>query len=369
MAGPKHKILCHSNAHTEPRPMATENTYVNVKRVFNTQPEVMGFVVNVGEVVNLRMLNRPMMSVLLGLQAGLLLSFGVLMSCQVGGRWGSSVGVNNFVFAGFGIPFGLTFIVLCQGCELITANYMFCTFACLAAAPEDRAEQIKGTLINWFVCWWMNIIGAILHFVIFAWQTCLVKSFKVDGDLYSGHVENSCMISYPNRRTLRADFNADFCSKNGFANANMCKLIKAAKGKCTQHWGTALIRGVGCNWMVCLAIWLQMIATEPISKFIMIWLPIELFISSGFDHLVVNEFLIPGGIIIGGTYVDSRVNWGNAFWFNFIPVTIGSIIGAWFLVFPFWIVNKDGWETKFRREAEMAAAKAEKLSEAKAVDA
>ena len=84
--------------------------------------------------------------------------------------------------------------------------------------------------------------------------------------------------------------------------------------------------------MVCLAIWLQMIATEPISKFIMIWLPIELFISSGFDHLVVNEFLIPGGIIVGGSYYDSRVNWGNASWYNFIPVTIGSIIGAWFLV-------------------------------------
>ena len=46
--------------------------------------------------------------------------------------------MNNFVFAGFGIPFGLTFIVLCQGAELITANYMFCTFACLAAKPEDR---------------------------------------------------------------------------------------------------------------------------------------------------------------------------------------------------------------------------------------
>jgi len=43
---------------------------------------------------------------ILGLQAGLLLSFGVLMSCQVGGRWGSTTGVNNFVFAGFGIPFG-----------------------------------------------------------------------------------------------------------------------------------------------------------------------------------------------------------------------------------------------------------------------
>ena len=96
----------------------------------------------------------------------------------------------------------------------------------------------------------------------------------------------------------------------------------------------------------------------------MIWLPIELFISSGFDHLVVNEFLIPGGIIVGGSYIDSRVNFLNAFWNNFIPVTIGSVIGAWFLVFPFWLVNKDGWEAKLKREAEAAGAPAEKLTEA-----
>ena len=155
-----------------------------------------------------------------------------------------------------------------------------------------------------------------------------------------------------------------FCKAGNYANANICKLIGAAQKKCTQHFGTALIRGAGCNWMVCLAIWLQMIATEPISKFIMIWLPIELFISSGFDHLVVNEFLIPGGIIVGGSYIDSRVNFYNAFWNNFIPVTIGSVIGAWFLVFPFWLVNKDGWEAKLKREAEAAGAPAEKLTEA-----
>ena len=375
--------------------MATANTYVNVKRVFNTQPEVMGFVINVGEVVNARMMTRPLMTVLLSIQAGLLLSFGVMMSCQVGGRWGSSTGVNNFVFAGFGIPFGLTFIVLsgakikvrravekthrlithtqvlCQGCELITANYMFCTFACLAAKPEDRAAEIKATLINWVVCWTFNLLGAILHFVVFAWQTGLIMTVAVDNDNYadSGNaLEHNNMIYYKNSEDFIAAFtdtsDTGFCKGGNYAKANICKLIGAARAKCTQHFGTALIRGAGCNWMVCLAIWLQMIATEPISKFIMIWLPIELFISSGFDHLVVNEFLIPGGIIVGGSYIDSRVNWGNAFWYNFIPVTIGSVIGAWFLVFPFWLVNKDGWEAKLKREAEAAGAPAEKLTEA-----
>ncbi|KAK7241747.1 RNA polymerase II CTD heptapeptide repeat phosphatase [Aureococcus anophagefferens] len=297
-----HNVLCHSNAHTQPRPVAYENKYVNVKRVFNTQPEVMGFVICVGETIHERMLKKPMMTILLSVQAGLLLSFGVLMSCQ--------------------------------GAELITANYMFCSFAVLAADPEDRPRQIKGLLGNWFFCWWSNLLGAVLHFVMFAWSTGLIKSV-VD---------------------FRDDMNGDLCSRSNYGMANLCKVVKVCRAKCTAHFTTSIIRGAGCNWMVCLAIWLQMIATEPISKFIMIWLPIELFISSGFDHLVVNEFLIPAGIMVGGKYYDDRCNWGNAFWFNFVPVTLGSIVGAWFLVFPFWLINKDGWMAAQKSKADAECA-------------
>lgn len=357
-----HNEVCHSNAHTEPRPVAYENKYMNVKRVFNTQPEVMGFVINVGELIHERMLKRPMMTVLLSVQAGLLLSFGVLMSCQVGGRWGGTTGQNKFVFAGFGIPFGLTFIVMCQGAELITANYMFTTFAVLAAKPEDRPRQIKGMLLNWVVCWGGNLAGAILHFVVFAWQSGLMKTVAVKNDPYSdpaGGLENIEMLYYASSADFRADFAGDFCTRKNYALGNVCFVMKAALSKCTAHFTTSIIRGVGCNWMVCLAIWLQMIATEPISKFIMIWLPIELFISSGFDHLVVNEFLIPAGIIVGGRHLDSRINWGNCFWFNFVPVTIGSIIGAWFLVFPFWMVNKDGWMAAQERKGKVQDAMAD----------
>uniref|UniRef100_A0A7S3K3W4 Formate/nitrite transporter n=1 Tax=Aureoumbra lagunensis TaxID=44058 RepID=A0A7S3K3W4_9STRA len=339
----------HTTAHTEPRAQPYDVLrYVNVKRVFNTQPEVMSMVIQVGDIVHERMLSKPLTTFLLSVQAGLLLSFGVLMSCQVGGRWGSSTGVNNFVFAGFGIPFGLTFIVITQGSELITANYMFCSFGVLAAEPEDRPRAIKALLMNWFVCWWGNIAGAILHFTMFAWQTGLIKTVKIKGSelpasSYSDpqntleHIET---IYYESQEEFRLDYATDFCSRSNYALANMCKLMNAARAKCTANFATSILRGWGCNWMVCLAIWLQMCATEPISKFIMIWLPIELFISSGFDHLVVNEFLIPGGIMVGGYYLDHRVNWGNAFFFNFLPVTIGSILGAWTLVFPFWYFNK-----------------------------
>ncbi|KAJ8598806.1 hypothetical protein CTAYLR_008668 [Chrysophaeum taylorii] len=282
------------------------------------------------------------------------------MSCQVGGRWGATTGINNFVFAGFGIPFGLTFIVLCQGSELITANYMFCTFGVLAASPEERPRQIKALLLNWFIVWWGNLAGAFLHFTMFAWQTGLMKTVKIKGDAglpASGRwdpqdsLEHIETIYYSSQQEFRDDYAGDFCSRSNYALANICKVMNAATAKCTANFWTSVLRGWGCNWMVCLAIWLQMIATEPISKLFMIWLPIELFISSGFDHLVVNEFLIPAGIITGGYYLDHRANFGNAFWFNYVPVTIGSIFGAWCLVFPFWINNKDAWYIAQKKRA------------------
>ena len=275
--------------------MATANTYVNVKRVFNTQPEVMGFVINVGEVVNAHddAAAHDRAAVNSGWAPLELRRHDVLPGRR---PLGLVDGRQQLVFAG-SHPLRLTLIVLCQGCELITANYMFCTFACLAAKPEDRAAEIKATLINWVVCWTFNLLGAILHFVVFAWQTGLIMTVAVDNKNYAdsgGALENNNKIFYENSAAFQEHFNnGDFCSTGSNKYGNICKLIKAAKAKCTQHFGTALIRGAGCNWMVCLAIWLQMIATEPISKFIMIWLPIELFISSGFDHLVVNEFLIP----------------------------------------------------------------------------
>ena len=176
---------------------------------------------------------------------------------------------------------------------------------------------------------------------------------RIGGDLYSDptdSLEHDQVLWYKSNQDFRDDMNGDLCSRSNYGMANLCKVVKVCRAKCTAHFTTSIIRGAGCNWMVCLAIWLQMIATEPISKFIMIWLPIELFISSGFDHLVVNEFLIPAGIMVGGKYYDDRCNWGNAFWFNFVPVTLGSIVGAWFLVFPFWLINKDGWRAGLEQQ-------------------
>ena len=59
---------------------------------------------------------------------------------------------------------------------------------------------------------------------------------------------------------------------------------------------------------------------------------------------------------------------GNAFWFNFIPVTLGSIVGAWFLVIPFWLINKDGWLADQKAAGAEPAAKATAIVDGKPTD-
>lgn len=321
----------------------------------------MGMVIQSGQSAIERMLKHPLKTLFMSIEAGFLLSFGVLMSVQVGGRWGSTSGVRDFVFAGFGIPFGLTFIVFMQGSELMTANYMYTTFAVLSASASERPRLLRGLLCNWVMCWLGNCAGAILHLVLFAWQTGLLSTVKIKGNnglpgrSYSdplATLEHREIIYYASQQDFRDDFwEGSLCTKEDYAYANTCKVIELAYKKTTAHFGTTVLRGWGCNWMVCLAMWLQSTATEPISKLFMIWLPVTLFVSSGFDHFVVNMWVIPAGILVGGTYLDDRVNWGNCFWYNLLPATIGAILGAWCLVLHIWFLYSDYWHIAQSKKA------------------
>ena len=122
----------HTTIHVEPRPLPYDRLrYIYAKRVFITPPEVLNMAVESGQKVLNRMLGNPLKTFVLAVEAGFLLSFGVLLSVQVGGRFGSTTGANNLMFAGFGIPFGLTFLVIVQGSELMTANYLYVSFVVL----------------------------------------------------------------------------------------------------------------------------------------------------------------------------------------------------------------------------------------------
>ena len=103
----------------------------------------------------------------LSLLGGFFLGMGSLMSAQVGGRWGGTTGQNNFVFGGFGIPFGLMMIVF-TGAELVTGNFLVFTLHIL---HERSAISVFNAMKSFIVSWYGNFAGTLLVAAAIAWQS------------------------------------------------------------------------------------------------------------------------------------------------------------------------------------------------------
>ena len=121
--------------------------------------------------------------------------------------------------------------------------------------------------------------------------------------------------------------------------------VKVAFNKVSLSFGEALWRGIGCNWLVCLAVWMALAARQIIGKIFAIFFPIMAFVAIGFEHSVANMYFIPTGILLmneaGMTNipgVDPNIlGWINFLWRNLLPVTIGNIIGgAVFVGMSYW---------------------------------
>ena len=88
-------------------------------------------------------------------------------------------------------------------------------------------------------------------------------------------------------------------------------------------WLTVFIRGMLCNWMVSMGVVGAMVSTTVTGKVIAMWMPIMLFFFMGFEHSVVNMFLFPSGIIMGGdfSFMDYII-------WNELPVVLGNLVGG-----------------------------------------
>lgn len=117
---------------------------------------------------------------------------------------------------------------------------------------------------------------------------------------------------------------------HGEPNAVAARIVSIAEAKTVGYatFGSAgllavFVKGVLCNWLVCLAIVLAMTTTSTIGKIATAWMPIFVFFAQGFEHSVVNMFLIPTGMILGAKVTIAQ--W--LFW-NQIPVTLGNFVGG-----------------------------------------
>jgi formate/nitrite transporter len=121
-------------------------------------------------------------------------------------------------------------------------------------------------------------------------------------------------------------------------NAVGVNALNIANAKVNLSFGTALVRGILCNMLVCLAVWLCFSARTVVDKIFAIVFPITAFVAAGFEHSVANMYFIPLGMLLAGqpavlnaaglaTESVANLSWAG-FFGNLIPVTIGNIIGG-----------------------------------------
>ena len=229
-----------------------------------------------------------------GAQASQMVSFNLLADPD-------SLGVGRLVSAAV-FPVGLMMVVLC-GAELFTGNCL------MIIGVLDRKIRISGMLRNWVLVYLGNFLGALL----------VVSLMKSTGLWETG---------------------------SGLLGASV---IKTAQAKVQLSFGQAFVRGILCNWLVCLAVWMSTGARESVSKIFAIWFCIGLFVISGFEHSIANMYFIPAGIAaaadsglaqLAGCDV-SVLTVGNFLVKNLLPVTLGNILGGGLFVgMVYWFTGR-----------------------------
>jgi formate transporter len=183
-------------------------------------------------------------------------------------------------------PVGFVILVL-LGMELVTGN-----FALLPAGVMAGTVRVTKLLRNWGWVYLGNLIGSVLYAVLF-------------------------YLVITNWRTGNGGAVADLLKQA----AQKKTLAYAALGY--SGWGTALVKAVLCNWMVTIGAMLALVSRSTVGKIAAMWLPIMTFFALGFEHSVVNMFLIPSGMILG-----APISLGQALFWNLVPVTLGNLFAG-----------------------------------------
>ncbi|MGI9493165.1 MAG: formate/nitrite transporter family protein [Geminicoccaceae bacterium] len=222
----------------------------------------------------------------LALMAGAFIGFGALFYTLV--TTGSTLGFGPTRLLG-GVAFSLGLIlVVVGGAELFTGNNL------IVMAFAERRISLTGLLRNWSLVYAANFVGAL---------------------------GSASMVHWSGTLTL-----------GGGAVAET--VLSIAEGKVALGVAEAFWRGVLCNVLVCLAVWLCFAAHSVSSKIIAIIFPISAFVALGFEHSIANMYLIPIAMVSGETSIGITDFLGNL-----IPVTLGHIVGGGVLVaLVYWLI-------------------------------
>jgi formate/nitrite transporter len=183
-------------------------------------------------------------------------------------------------------PVGLILIVL-LGLDLVTGS-----FGIVPLPWVDGDGDAKGVVANWSWVFLGNLIGSVIYGALLA-------------------------IALTNFGTA---------APAGVA----AKIIAVAEAKTVANEAlgsagmiTVFVKAVLCNWMVCLAVVAAMTTTSTIGKIACAYMPVFIFFAQGFEHSVVNMFIIPTGMMMG-----AKVSVAEWWIWNQIPVTLGNLVGG-----------------------------------------
>ena len=188
-------------------------------------------------------------------------------------------------------------------------------------SQEPTPKHFYETMRSFIISWYGNWCGTLLVASCLAWQSGVVAT------AYSSFDEKPPVFDTVAEMKAAMTGTGTWCSDGKFANSNACFLIKSTVMRLNMDWDVAVTRGIACNFLVSTALWLAQLSQEQISKIFSIWICIVMFISSGFEHIVVNQLLCSLGMMIGAKDYGG-VTWGDMMGNNFIPVSFGNFIGA-----------------------------------------
>ena len=157
----------------------------------------------------------------------------------------------------------------------------------------------------------------------------------LSGDIGTGRLLRNWTWVYAGNLLGSLAYAALFCAAiTGFGASSggplADQLRRVAVAKTTTYaalnvagWATAVVKAVLCNWMVTIGAVLALVSRSTIGKVIAMWLPIATFFAHGYEHSIVNMFVIPAGMTLG-----APVSFGDWWLWNQIPVTLGNLVGG-----------------------------------------
>jgi formate transporter len=225
--------------------------------------------------------------------AGAYISFGGLVAITVSsGLSAETWGTLPTLFMGAAFTLGLV-LVLIAGSDLATGNMMLVPLSAMRGkiAMSDVVRNLTLVLLG-------NLIGALVVAFFLAVQTDVIGSAGSEG---------APLLTFE-------------------------RLQSIAEGKVHHTAWEIFLRGVGCNWLVCLAVWMSLATSSVSGKIIAIFFPVMAFVAMGFDHVVANMFFIPAAIFAG----VPDLGWNDAL-YNWLLAGAGNLVGAMvFVATSYW---------------------------------